>query len=78
MAIVPDRIRQKLWKILIDAYENYAARNGLAFVAPPSEARSEDGLLADRYRGHNVTHANGAYGRLYLGKLAERAYMSLG
>jgi hypothetical protein len=67
--LVPDRIRVKVWKILVSVYGALADRYGARLIAPPSEAADEMGLLAPEYWGGDVTHASPAYGRLYLEKI---------
>jgi hypothetical protein len=67
--LVPDRVRVKVWKALVSVYGALALRHGARVIPPPAEAADAAGLLAPEFWGIDVTHANAAYGRLYLEKI---------
>jgi hypothetical protein len=67
--LVPDCVRVKVWKVLVSVYKALAEQHGARLILPPTEAADEIGTLASDYWSNDVTHANRAYGRLYIEKI---------
>lgn len=70
-------VRYKLWLTLSRLYEELAETYGAVFFAAPSDAQDEDGFLERRFWANDVSHANDAYGELYLKKLYDFAARSM-
>ena len=64
-------VRRKLWFVIQEMLAESAARWGAQFVPTPQESLNANGFLDTLFSSGDITHANGRYGRLMLGKLAE-------
>jgi hypothetical protein len=69
--MVEDRVRHKLWRVLLDVHATIGAEFGACFVPPPFSSFGEDGTLRPEYSGKDAHHANPDYGRLYLAEVLE-------
>jgi hypothetical protein len=64
--IVPDAVRQRLWRLLTDTYEGYALDHGMTFLGPPEESFDDRGMLDAPFWGADATHGNADYGSRYM------------
>jgi hypothetical protein len=60
--------RRKLWLMETRAIDRWAKKEGLKFLAAPSEAFDENGFLAPQYYS-DATHANAHYGALVVDQI---------
>jgi hypothetical protein len=69
--LTPAAMRLKLWALLQKKMKTIAARYGISCIEPPLEARDDAGFLKEGYWAHDATHADHAYGALYLWHIAK-------
>jgi hypothetical protein len=69
--MVEDRVRHKLWRVLLQAHATIGEEFGAHFVPPPSSSFGDDGTLRPEYLSEDAQHANPEYGRLYLARVLE-------
>ena len=67
--LTPPRVRLKLWALMQRQMKSVAKDFGLSYVQVPQEAQDEDGFLKEEYWAGDVSHANRAYGDLFLSKI---------
>jgi hypothetical protein len=65
----PNGLRMMAYNMQCDWYRDLAAKSGATFLPPPSEAITEDGMLAVEYSGRDPTHGNPKYGQLILDQI---------
>ena len=56
----------KVWKLLMRGYKNVAERLGAEFLPVPPDCQDANGCLRQVFYGRDVTHANEAWGELFL------------
>lgn len=71
--LTPALVRYKLWCVLQESMAEMARAHGAVFVDIPPETQDEHGFLLPEFWVPDSTHANGAYGKLMLGRLLDRA-----
>ncbi|HVB18636.1 MAG TPA: hypothetical protein VNF04_19070 [Stellaceae bacterium] len=71
VGLTPPAIRLKLWHVLKEIYQEEAERYGVEFIAIPDNVTDESGFLKQEFWTEDVTHANPAYGRVMLDRLAQ-------
>jgi hypothetical protein len=68
--LTPPQVRLKLWALHQKVAREVAARKHIHFIAPPIEAQDQHGFLKEELWAPDATHANRAYGALYLAKIS--------
>lgn len=66
----PER-RVKLWLLESRLLERWAQSQQMRFIPPPTQAMDERSFLKRDFYGHDVTHANAAYGGLVIEQIEE-------
>jgi hypothetical protein len=59
----------KIWKLLMRMNKRTALEAGVEFLDIPPGSQDEHGFLLPEYYSHDVTHANAAWGNLFLSHL---------
>lgn len=67
--VAPTPLRLLFYNIQTEIYREFAEESGAEFIYPPSEALTDEGLLASEYCANDPTHANHRYGQLMLNKI---------
>lgn len=63
----------KMWSVLQTVTRDVAIRNGAGFIPIPPECQTGAGFLKREFWAEDVTHANQAYGRLFLDHIRREA-----
>jgi len=71
--LVPDAVRNRLWRLQIGIYESFAAEHNLSFIPPPRNTMDSHGMLARTYWGSDVGHPNAEFGAQYLRQIVKWA-----
>jgi hypothetical protein len=71
--LVPDAVRNRLWRLQTGTYRSFAAEHSLSFIPPPESTKDSNGMLAPTYWGSDVAHPNAEYGAQYLKRIVEWA-----
>jgi len=67
VTLVPDAVRCRLWRLMVEAYRSFAEDHEVDFLASPAEAQDSAGnLRSEFWHPRDGTHANGKYGQEYL------------
>jgi hypothetical protein len=74
--ITPPFIRLKMWRLVRRIYEQEAASTGALFVGVPPLSQDRYGFLKEEFWAPDVTHANAAYGELYLEYLLNALHLT--
>lgn len=69
----PAQQRLKFWRLEQHVLDEVMTSLGGAAIAPPSEALTDEGFLAEPFHANDATHANLAYGKLVLEQLIAAA-----
>lgn len=69
--IVPEAVRVRLRQLLVETYREFGRDHDATLIDAPQGSSDAEGLLKEEYWSTDVTHANAAYGRLYLFRLLE-------
>jgi hypothetical protein len=71
--LTPRPVMLKLWMLVQDMMAQVARSAGAVFVPVPARAKDGGGYLAREYWAADVTHANGAFGRVMLEEVVAAA-----
>ena len=70
--LIPGPMRLAMWMVIQNCYREAASAVGALFVPVPDFVMDSDGFLLDRYSPNgDASHANGDYGAVMWGQLAE-------
>jgi hypothetical protein len=77
IAVTPSVVLLKLWSVQQDLMADIARANGVDYLPAPAGAQDAMGFLRPEYWAGDVTHANAAYGILFMDAIAQRLGLKL-